>query len=68
MPNNQTALTIPVLTKMSATKASVVEEAGVSSMPAKKSFGARVAAHFKKWWWAHLIAFIIALLVIILPV
>ncbi|CAG7960312.1 unnamed protein product [Penicillium salamii] len=53
---------------MSVTKASVVEEAGVSSMPAKKSFGARVAAHFKKWWWAHLIAFIIALLVIILPV
>ncbi|CAG8361674.1 unnamed protein product [Penicillium salamii] len=68
MPSNRTALTIPVLTKMSATKASVVEEAGVSSMPAKKSFGARVAAHFKKWWWAHLIAFIIALLVIILPV
>ncbi|CAG7915748.1 unnamed protein product [Penicillium olsonii] len=53
---------------MSATKTSIVEEAGVSSTPVKQSFGARVAAHFKKWWWAHLIVFVISVLVIVLPV
>ncbi|KAJ5357462.1 hypothetical protein N7541_004620 [Penicillium brevicompactum] len=52
---------------MSATKGSVVEETGVSPAP-KQTFGARVAAHFKKWWWVHLIVFVISVLVIALPV
>ncbi|KAJ5390826.1 uncharacterized protein N7496_001894 [Penicillium cataractarum] len=36
--------------------------------PAKRSFGARLGAHFKKWWWVHLIIFIAVLLIILLPV
>ncbi|KAJ5103916.1 hypothetical protein N7532_004445 [Penicillium argentinense] len=55
---------------MSDTKAEAtgVEAATLPSAPAKRSFGARVAAHYKKWWWAHLIAFVIVVLVVVLPV
>jgi hypothetical protein len=55
---------------MSVTKAHVEEAetgAGVVA-PAKQSFGARVGAHFKRFWWAHLIFFVICVLVISLPV
>ncbi|KAL5332785.1 hypothetical protein BJX70DRAFT_99691 [Aspergillus crustosus] len=45
----------------------VVEEVPVETT-AKPSFWTRVKAHFKKWWWAHLIAFIVIFLVILLPV
>ncbi|KAJ5154717.1 uncharacterized protein N7500_010156 [Penicillium coprophilum] len=54
---------------MSTTKASFVEEeSAVNPTPVKKSFGARLAAHFKKWWWVHLIIFIACFLIILLPV
>ncbi|KAJ5519963.1 hypothetical protein N7463_000416 [Penicillium fimorum] len=54
---------------MSTTKASVVEEEShVSPTPVKRGFGARLAAHFKKWWWVHLIIFIACFLIILLPV
>ncbi|KAL4915755.1 hypothetical protein BDW62DRAFT_119781 [Aspergillus aurantiobrunneus] len=43
-----------------------VEEAPVGTT-AKPTFWARVKAHFKKWWWAHLIAFVVIVLVIALP-
>ena len=52
-----------------STKAEVVETtAGTTQAPAKRSFGARVAAHYKKWWWIHLIVLIIVVLVVVLPV
>ncbi|KAF9252500.1 hypothetical protein LCP9604111_26 [Penicillium roqueforti] len=55
--------------KMSTTKPSFVEqEASVTPTPTKKSFGARLVAHFKKWWWVHLIIFIACFLIILLPV
>lgn len=41
-----------------------VEELGT---PKKPGFGARLKAHYKKYWWLHLIIFIICALVIILP-
>ncbi|KAL4929282.1 DUF3712 domain-containing protein [Aspergillus undulatus] len=44
-----------------------VEETTVGA-PAKPTFWARVKAHYKKWWWAHLIALIIVVLVVVLPV
>ncbi|KAJ5584627.1 uncharacterized protein N7459_004427 [Penicillium hispanicum] len=54
---------------MSAAKAEVMESATIAeSSPEKHSFGARVAAHCKKWWWVHLIIFIIGLLIVVLPV
>ncbi|OQE11852.1 hypothetical protein PENFLA_c071G09479 [Penicillium flavigenum] len=54
---------------MSAAKPSFVEEeSSVTPTPTKKSFGARLAAHFKKWWWVHLIIFIACFLIILLPV
>ncbi|CAI7616028.1 unnamed protein product [Penicillium glandicola] len=52
-----------------STKAAVVEEeSNLSPTPTKQGFGARLAAHFKKWWWVHLIIFIACLLIIVLPV
>jgi hypothetical protein len=55
---------------MSVTKGQVVEEAETVGVvaPAKQSFGARVGAHFKRFWWAHLIVFVVCVLVISLPV
>ena len=35
--------------------------------PAKRSFGARLGAHFKKWWWVHLIIFAAVVLIITFP-
>ncbi|KAJ5428468.1 Protein of unknown function DUF3712 [Penicillium cf. griseofulvum] len=49
-------------------KPSVVEVESHVNPPVKKSFGARLAAHFKKWWWVHLIIFIAVFLIILLPV
>lgn len=43
-------------------------ESATGSPPVKRGFGARLGAHFKKWWWVHLIIFIAVLLVILLPV
>lgn len=55
---------------MSDTKAEAtgLETAALASPPAKRSFGSRVAAHYKKWWWVHLIVFVIVVLVVALPV
>ncbi|KAE8358894.1 hypothetical protein BDV27DRAFT_60921 [Aspergillus caelatus] len=54
---------------MSNDKPEVTEVGMVTSPTATKpSFKTRVAAHFKKWWWAHLIAFIVVVLVVALPV
>ncbi|KAB8265607.1 hypothetical protein BDV32DRAFT_34130 [Aspergillus pseudonomiae] len=54
---------------MSSDKPEVTEVGMVASPAATKpSFKSRVAAHFKKWWWAHLIAFIVVVLVVALPV
>lgn len=39
-----------------------------SPVVTKPSFKSRVAAHYKKWWWAHLIGLIIVVLVVVLPV
>lgn len=46
----------------------VEEESHMTSTPTKKSFGARLVAHFKKWWWVHLIIFIACFLIILFPV
>lgn len=43
-------------------------ESTTVSPPAKRGFGARLKAHFKKWWWLHLIIFIAVFLIILLPV
>ncbi|KAE8353018.1 hypothetical protein BDV28DRAFT_115330 [Aspergillus coremiiformis] len=54
---------------MASEKGEVTETGTVaSSNTMKPSFMSRVAAHFKKWWWAYLIAFIIVVLVVALPV
>jgi uncharacterized membrane protein YdfJ with MMPL/SSD domain len=53
---------------MSTTKTSVVEEAHVAAAPTKQSFGSRLATHFKKWWWVHVIIFIAVFLIVLLPV
>lgn len=45
-----------------------VEYEPAAAPVAKPTFFQKVLAHFKKWWWAHLIVFIICLLVIVLPV
>lgn len=58
---------IPYHCKMSKAKVNEVETT-TALPPAKRSFGARLGAHFKKWWWVHLIIFIAVLLVILLPV
>ncbi|KAL4872711.1 hypothetical protein BDV12DRAFT_125223 [Aspergillus spectabilis] len=44
----------------------IVEEVPVGTT-AKPTFWTRVKAHFKKWWWAHLIAFCAIFLIIALP-
>ncbi|OJJ47923.1 hypothetical protein ASPZODRAFT_131533 [Penicilliopsis zonata CBS 506.65] len=36
--------------------------------PVKRSCGARFVAHYKKWWWVHLIVFVAVFLIIALPV
>ena len=41
-----------------------VEELGT---PKKPGFGARLKAHYRKYWWLHLIIVIVCSLVIILP-
>ncbi|KAJ5426220.1 hypothetical protein N7465_001290 [Penicillium sp. CMV-2018d] len=46
----------------------IEEESHITPTPTKKSFGARLGAHFKKWWWVHLIIFIACFLIILLPV
>lgn len=40
--------------------------ADVGAVP-KASFGTRMKHHFKRFWWLHLIVFIIVVLVIALP-
>jgi hypothetical protein len=41
------------------------EEAGVTTA-VQPSKGKRVKAHYKKWWWAHVIIFLILALVAII--
>ncbi|KAI9813117.1 MAG: hypothetical protein M1827_004337 [Pycnora praestabilis] len=41
---------------------------GSNETPTKKTFGARLKAHYRRFWWLHLIVFVIVLLVITLPV
>ncbi|KAL3481142.1 hypothetical protein BJX99DRAFT_253804 [Aspergillus californicus] len=49
----------------------MAEKAAVEEVPvgatAKPSFWTRVKAHFKKWWWVHLIIFCACFLIIALP-
>lgn len=45
-----------------------VTEIATVTPPAKRSCGAKTAAHFRKWWWVHVIIFIAVVLVVILPV
>ena len=45
-----------------------VEYEPESSPVAKPTFRQKVVAHFKRFWWAHLIFNIVALLVIVLLV
>ncbi|KAE8150308.1 hypothetical protein BDV25DRAFT_113166 [Aspergillus avenaceus] len=52
---------------MAGGKADVTEIGDVPS-GAKPSFKARAATHFKRWWWAYLIGFIVVVLVVVLPV
>ena len=40
----------------------------IPSTPKKPSFGARVKAHYRRFWWAHVIGTIIVVLVVTLPV
>lgn len=40
----------------------------IPSTTSKPSFGTRVKNHFKRFWWAHVIAFIVIVLVVVLPV
>ncbi|KAI9828748.1 MAG: hypothetical protein M1832_001853 [Thelocarpon impressellum] len=39
-------------------------ETASSGSPRKPSLGQRVKAHFRRWWWAHLISFLLFTLVI----
>jgi hypothetical protein len=45
------------------------EETKIESLgaPPRRSFGQKVAAHFKKWWWVHVIILIVVVLVVTLP-
>ncbi|KAJ5167757.1 uncharacterized protein N7482_003351 [Penicillium canariense] len=52
---------------MSTTKTAAMDSV-TASPPARRSFGARVGGHFKKWWWVHLIVFIAVVLIITLPI
>lgn len=40
----------------------------ISLTPAKPSFWARVKAHYRRFWWAHVIGTIIVVLIVTLPV
>lgn len=40
----------------------------IPSTPSKPKFGTRVKNHFRRFWWAHVIAFIAIVLVVVLPV
>ncbi|KAL4907482.1 hypothetical protein BDW74DRAFT_176247 [Aspergillus multicolor] len=52
---------------MASSDKAAVEEIPVGTT-AKPSFWTRVKAHYKKWWWAHLIGLIVVVLVVVLPV
>ncbi|KKK17823.1 hypothetical protein P175DRAFT_0475773 [Aspergillus ochraceoroseus IBT 24754] len=43
----------------------VVEEVSITGT--KPSFGARFKSHYKRFWWAHLIALVVSVLVVSLP-
>jgi len=43
-------------------------ESSTGSPAAKRGFFARLKAHYKKWWWLHLIIFCAVFLIICLPV
>ncbi|KAL4884364.1 hypothetical protein BJY04DRAFT_7314 [Aspergillus karnatakaensis] len=49
----------------------MADKAAVEEVPvdvtSKPTFWTKVKAHFKKWWWAHLIAFCAIVLIIALP-
>ena len=38
----------------------------IGSEGRKQSFGAKLKAHFKRFWWLHLILFIVSTLIIVL--
>jgi hypothetical protein len=52
---------------MADVKPEVAHESQVSGAPVKRGFVARGVAHFKKWWWVHLIILICTVLIIIFP-
>lgn len=53
-------------------KANIAEVGAVptngSSYAGKRTFGQKLAAHFRKYWWVHLIINAVIVLVIALPV
>ncbi|PWY86850.1 hypothetical protein BO70DRAFT_360560 [Aspergillus heteromorphus CBS 117.55] len=52
----------------SDSKPEVTEISHMGTASGRPSFGSRVVAHFKRWWWVHLIILIVVILVIVLPV
>ncbi|KAL1959476.1 hypothetical protein VTO42DRAFT_1921 [Malbranchea cinnamomea] len=46
---------------------SKTEEVEVEQAPTKRPFSAKLKAHFRKWWWLHLIIFCACVLLIALP-
>lgn len=50
-------------------KPDVTEVGAIDAPPASKPrFKTRVAAHFKRFWWAYVIGLIVVVLVVVLPV
>ena len=53
---------------VTTTEENSVSENGYSgpSRPVNRSFGQKLKAHFKKWWWLHLIIFCAIVLIVVL--
>ena len=49
---------------------SMSEQGSNNALPPrpKATFGQRLKAHFRKWWWAHLLAFVAITLIVVLCV
>lgn len=53
--------------KMPATKESAQQLESSYGEPVKPTFGKRLAANLRKWWWVYLLVLIVLVLVIVLP-
>ena len=57
------------IVKMTGSKTDISETSTMAAPPvAKEKLGARIGAHWKKWWWIHAITLIGGVLIIVLPV